>query len=307
MKILVTPRSLTKSGHPALERLKQAGYEVVFSAPGSSPTEEQLLALLPGCVGYLAGVEPVSGNVLDAAKGLRVISRNGTGIDNVDLEAAQRNHIRVCRAEGANARGVAELAFAHILAAVRSVSFSDGCLKKQDWQRRKGLELEGRTLGLVGCGRVGRLVAKFALAFDMKVLAYDPCLDASFRPSERFSYASLTEVLTQADLISLHCPANADGSALIGRQTIALMKKGVYIVNTARGGLLDDEAVLEALDAGLIAGVTIDAFESEPPKDWRLVQHDRVIATPHVGGFTDESVDRAVSVAVDNLLKALEA
>lgn len=305
MKILVTPRSLTKNGHPALDGFGKAGYEVVFSTPGGFPTEDELIKLLPGCVGYLAGVETVSAKVLAAAIDLRVIGRNGTGVDNVDLDAAKKKGLVICRAEGANARGVAELAFSHILASVRSIPFSDNCLKKGKWERRKGLELEGRTLGLVGCGKIGRMVAQFALAFGMKVLAYDLYPDKSFKPSGDFSYVTLNDIMTNADIISLHCPPKEDGLPLIDRHAVSIMKKGVYIINTARGGLMDDDAILEGLESGKIAGVGVDAFESEPPVDWRLAKHDRVVATPHVGGFTDESVDRAVSLSVENMLVAL--
>jgi len=306
VKILVTPRSLTRDGHPALEELTDAGYELVFSTPGCFPTEEELLKLLPGCAGYLAGVERISARVLDAAADLKVISRNGTGVDSIDLAAAERNGIRVLRAEGANARGVAELTFAHILALVRSVPLADGAMKAGKWERRKGVELEDRTLGIIGCGRIGRLVAEFAMALGMKVLAFDPYPSADFAPGGAFEYAGLEDVLSRADIISLHCPARADGAALIDRPAIAMMKNGVYIVNTARGGLLDREAVLEALESGRVAGVALDAFESEPPEDWRLVKDSRAVTTPHVGGYTAESVDRAVSAAVDNLLDALK-
>jgi len=306
MKILVTPRSVTKNGHPSLDALKDAGYEVVFSKPGCFPTEEELIELLPGCVGYLAGIEEISAKVLDSAKDLKVISRNGTGVDSVDLEAAERNGIRICRAEGTNARGVAELAFAHILSSVRSVSFSDSEMKNGRWTRRKGTEIEGKTLGLIGCGKIGQQVAAFAIAFGMKVMAFDPYPDNSFSILGEFEYCSLEELLTGADIISLHCPANPKGIPSIDKRAIGLMKDGVHIVNTARGSLLDDDAVLEALESGKIAGVTLDAFKSEPPEDWRLSQDARVTATPHIGGFTEESIAKVMTVAVDNLLSALK-
>ena len=162
-KILITPRSLTKEGHPALELLRKAGFQVITCTPGKSPEEEELLRLLPGCVGYLAGVEKVSARVLEAAKGLKVISRNGAGISNVDLEAARRLNIQVLPTPGANARGVAELTIGLILALLRSIPWSDGQLKAEAWSRRQGIELEGRTLGLVGCGDIGKLVVKMAL------------------------------------------------------------------------------------------------------------------------------------------------
>ena len=304
-KILVTPRSLTRGGHPALARLDEAGYEVVFCTPGVQPDEEELLRLLPDCVGYLAGVETISARVLAAAKQLKVIGRNGTGIDKIDLAAAEEHRITICRAVGANARGVAELALAAMLAVTRAIPFSDAALKAGAWERRKGIELEGRTLGLVGCGKIGKLVAGFALALGMDVLACDPFADDSFAPSDKFAYVEPARVLAYADVLSLHCPPPADGTALIDAEAIASMKQGVYIVNTARAELIDDTAVLDAIDAGHVAGLATDVYREEPPADRRLVESDRVIATPHVGGFTEESVTRAVEVAVDNMLAVL--
>jgi len=304
-KVLVTPRSVTSGGHPALAKLRDAGYEVVFPTPGRQPTEADLLRLLPGCVGYLAGVEEVSATVLEAAKGLRVISRNGVGVDNIDLAAARRLNITVCKAVGANARGVAELAMAHILSLARWVPFSDKCIKAGGWERRKGVELAGRTLGLVGCGNIGKLVAKFALGMDMKVLAYDVLPDRSFAPSPDFRFAPLDDVLAQSDVISLHCPALPDGKPLLDAAALAKTKHGVFLVNTARADLIDGQALAAALQSGQVAGAATDVFKTEPPTGDPLAASDRVVATPHIGGFTEESVDRAVHVAVDNLLAEL--
>lgn len=303
-KILVTPRSLTKKGHPALDALKEAGYEVVLSAPGEQPDEAQLLRLLPGCVAYLAGVERISPRVLEAAKELRVISRNGTGVDNIDLDAAKRLGITVCTAKGANAHGVAELTIGLIFALVRSIPFSDARLKSEQWQRREGIELVGRTLGLIGCGAVGKKVAVLASAIGMSVVAFDPWVDSAFAPAN-FRWAVRDDVYECSDIVSLHCPAPADGRPIFDRDAIARMKKGVYLVNTARGVLLDEEAVLEGLASGQIAGAALDVFAQEPPRDYRLVKHERVIATPHVGGYTIESVQRSAQEAVDNILKSL--
>ena len=167
-KILVTPRSLTKEGDPALDLITGEGFEIVYSTPGTLPQENELIKLLPGCVGYLAGVEPITAAVLESAVDLKVISRNGTGINTIDLEAAQRLNIEVLRAEGANARGVAELTLGVILSLIRSIPFSDAGMKRERWERRKGLELQGRTLGLIGCGKIGQLVCRLALAFGME-------------------------------------------------------------------------------------------------------------------------------------------
>jgi phosphoglycerate dehydrogenase-like enzyme len=305
--ILITPRSLTAAGHPALARLQDAGYELVFTTPGQQPTTAELLQVLPGCVGYLAGVEEVDARVLEAARGLRVISRNGVGTNNLDLKAARRLGITVCTTPGANARGVAELAMAHLLALARWVPFSDHGLKAGGWQRRQGMEVHGKTLGLIGCGHVGRLVARFALGMDMKVLAYDVMPDTTFAPSTDFRFVPLADVLSQSDVISLHCPALDDGRALIDAAALATMKQGVFLINTARAELIDAAALAAALQCGKVAGAAVDVFRSEPPTGDPLVACDRVVATPHIGGFTGESVDRAVEMAVDNLLQVLNA
>jgi D-3-phosphoglycerate dehydrogenase / 2-oxoglutarate reductase len=305
-KVIVTPRSLSKGGHPLLSRITAAGYELIFPSPGAQPTEPQLAAVIGDAVGYLAGVEKVSATLLAKAARLKVISRNGTGVDNVDLSAAEARGILVRRAEGANARGVAELAFGHILAAARGIAFADAEVKAGRFTREKGFELEGRTLGLVGCGKIGKLVARFALSFDMKVLAYDPYPDASFAPSPAFSYAPLEAVLKGAHVISLHCPPPKGGKALLDADLLATLRKGAVVVNTAREGLVDEEAMAKALKEKRVAAYTLDAFDKEPPDDLGFVRTRGVLATPHLGGFTDESVDRATEVAVVNLLQSLE-
>jgi D-3-phosphoglycerate dehydrogenase / 2-oxoglutarate reductase len=305
-KILVTPRSVTRDGHPSLQRLAAAGFEVVFCTAGKSPGADELRKLLPGCVGWLAGVEPVTDDVLAAAPDLRVISRNGVGVDSIDLAAAARRGIAVKKAVGSNARGVAELALAHLLALSRWVTFSDAAIKRGGWERRKGFELAGRTLGIVGCGHIGRIVARLALAFDMRVLGYDLYPDPNFAPSPQFRYAPLAEVFERADVITLHCPALPESKPLIDAAALAAMKRGVCLINTARADLVDNAALLAALASGQVAGVATDVFKTEPPGDDPLARHDRVISTPHLGGFTDESVDRAMEMAVDNLLAELK-
>ena len=307
-KILVTPRSITAAGgHPALDALTEAGYELVFSTAGKQPGEDQLIELLPGCAGYLAGVERISAKALRAATQLKVISRNGTGTDAVDLEAAERLGICVCRAEGANARGVAELTIAMIFALARNIPAHSRAIKAGRWERHKGIELRGKVLGLVGCGKIGQLVAEAAVALGMEVLAHDLYPAETFAPSERFRFAPLDEVFERSDIISLHCPPPADGKPIVDVDALAKMRHGVLLVNTARAGLVDAGALHAALESGRVAGAALDVFETEPPAEHPLLAHERVIATPHIGAFTRESVDRAVQVAVDNLLQQLQA
>ena len=303
-RILVTPRSVTRNGHSSLQKLRDAGYEVILSKPGLMPGENDLVELLQGCVGYIAGVEPVSAMVLERAKDLRAISRNGTGADAIDLAAAEQLGIHVLRAHGTNARGVAELTMALVLALARSITATDRSLKSGKWERHPGIELDGKTLGLVGCGQIGRLVTGFATAFGMRVLAYDPVPGWDGAP-KGFSYSDLAGVYRSADVLSLHCPLPPGGKALLDAEKLGALKKGVHIINTARAGLLDADALLDALASGHVAGVGLDVFVEEPPADRRLLEHPLVIASPHIGGFTPESIDRAMNQAVDNLLDAL--
>jgi D-3-phosphoglycerate dehydrogenase / 2-oxoglutarate reductase len=306
-RILVTPRSLTRDGDPALDALRKAGYEVVMCAPGKSPDEAELFTLVPGCIGWLAGVEKITDAVLGHANLLKAISRNGTGVDSIDLAACKRRGVAVLRADGANARGVAELTIALMLALLRSVPASDARMKAGGWERRQGTELEGRTLGVVGTGRVGKLVTRFAAAMDMQVLGFDAFPDAPWAGSAGLRYVAVEELLEASDIVTLHCPHTPGEEPLIDGNALARMKRGASLINTARAGLVDDNAVLAALQGGSLAGYAVDAYDKEPPGASPLLCHERVIATPHVGAYTAESVSRATRAAVENLLGALGA
>ena len=304
-RILVTPRSLTRNPDPALQLLVDDGYELVFSRPGETPDETTLLRLLPGCVGWLVGVEPVSPRVLEAAPGLRAISRNGTGADNLPLETVRRLGIQMLRANGANARGVAELAIGLILASLRHVPEQSAALKAGSWHRQSGIEIESRTLGLIGCGAVGRLVARFALALDARVRVFDPYPDMAFTPPGDFAWASFDQVLEDAEMLSLHCPMPPDGRAVLDEAAIGRLRPGCHVVNTARAALVDEAAMLAALERDQVRAYATDVFAAEPPALSPLLTHPRVIATPHIGALTAESVRRATLAAVENLRRAL--
>jgi phosphoglycerate dehydrogenase-like enzyme len=178
-------------------------------------------------------------------------------------------------------------------------------MKAGGWERKQGAELEGRTLGVIGTGRIGRLVTRFALALDMKVVGHDAYPDSGYAPSG-FSYTRLEDLLAQADIVTLHCPHAPGEKPLIDRQSLALMKKDARLINTARAGLVEDAAVLEALNGGTLGGYAVDAYDKEPPDASPLLAHERVISTAHIGAYTAESVSKATRAAVDNLLGALK-
>ncbi len=272
----------------------------------AQPSESRLLELLPGCVGYLAGVETISARVIDGASDLKVISRNGTGVDSIDLAACERRGIRVVKAEGANARGVVELTMALLLDLARRVSPSDAALGSGAWEPRMGFELEEKVLGIVGCGKIGQLVARMAIAMGMGVLAFDLYPDRSLGSLPGFRFAPLEELLREAAAVTLHCPPPGDGKPLIDAKAIAGMRRGAILVNTARAELVDEEAALRALGEGQLGGFATDVHRIEPPGRTVLLASDKVVATPHIGGYTEESVERAIKAAVDNLLSALQ-
>ncbi|WP_136443743.1 phosphoglycerate dehydrogenase [Pacificoceanicola onchidii] len=302
-KIAITPRSLSQAGHPALSNLTDAGFELVYPNPGKTPSETDLLDVIPDCVGWLAGVEPISRKVLDAAGGLRVISRNGSGVDNINLADAEARGIKVERIIGANARSVAELAVALLMAATRHIPWSDAHLRSGDWQRRVGFELKGRTLGVVGCGAIGRQVSEMALGLGMNVIGYDPFPNNDFAPAG-FRFGALDDIWRSADAVTFHCPPS--DTPILDSGVIEALQPGTIIVNTARAGLIDDIAMLDGLKSGQVGCLATDVFHSEPPEMTPLLAHDRVILMPHAGGLTAESVERATRGAVDNILKVLE-
>jgi D-3-phosphoglycerate dehydrogenase / 2-oxoglutarate reductase len=301
-RVLVTPRSLTNSDHPAFGSLRQAGWEIVLGPKGRLPEEPELCGLVRGCLGWIAGVEPVTAKVLAAADALKVISRNGSGVDNIPVvEAAQRG-ITVLRATGANAQGVAELTLGLALAAARGIHLADRGLKEGVWSRSMGTELNGRRVAVVGYGRIGQAVARLFAAFGSIVSVIEP-LEVATEP---FSRVKLEDAIREADLITLHCPPAADGSPLLTKALLSQVRPGLMLINTARRALVDEEGLLQQIESGRIAAYCSDVFDHADGSPAKLIAHPRVIATSHLGAFTRESVDRAALEAVQNLLAFFE-
>lgn len=304
--ILITPRSLSKGGHPALSALTEKGYGLLMPTPGETPDEKALLAAVPGCVGWLAGVEPVSETVIAAAHRLRVISRNGTGVDNLPLHALEARQIRVFRAEGTNARGVAELSLGLTFTGLRHIVWTHEGIRNGAWPRSLGREIAGARVAVIGLGAIGATYARMCRDLGAEVACYDP-----FAPPDRLSgpgifRVGLEDALNDAAVVSLHAPMPADGKPILTAGRIASLAAGAVVVNTARSGLVDADALLAALEAGHLGCYATDVFDTEPPAPSPLSAHPRVVLTSHIGGFTDASVERSTVRAVENLLKALE-
>src|SRR4051812_21363519 len=243
----------------------------------------------------------VTASVMASAPRLRVVARAGTGVDNVDVPAASDRGIVVMNAAGANSVSVAEHTFALILALARAVPAADASMKKGVWDKKRltGMELRGKTLGIVGFGRIGREVAARGRAFGMEIVAYDPFIAARAADAAGVPLLSLDGLLQRADFITLHVPALDETRHMINATTLARCRKGVRIVNTARGELIDEAALADAIESGHVGGAGLDVFEVEPPKAHRLQSLPQVVATPHIAASTTEAQEQVgVEIAV---------
>lgn len=303
--ILVTPRSLTdasEEGNRELRRLRDVGYDLIFSPPGRIPTEAELRELVPGISGWIAGVEPITAEIMDAANDLRVIARNGAGIDNIDLSAAEAKHITVTRAAGANAQGVAELTLALALTCLRNIPWAAAAVRAGQWVRWPARELADVTVGVVGLGAIGQKVAAMFSALGARVVGFDP-----FASSPSIELMTLEQLLEHSDVVTFHAPPPENGLPLLDSTRILLLRAGAIVINTARASLVDADAMLVALNEEQLSAYAVDAFASEPPELTPLLLHPRVVATPHLGAFTTASINRATSAAVTSIIDTLGA
>ncbi len=253
------------------------------------------------------GRTKVTPAVFDAAKKLKVVGRAGVGVDNIDLTAAKAHGVTVVNSPVATTVAVAELTMALMLNAVREVARADASLKAGKWLKKEfeGAELSGKTLGVIGFGRIGAAVAKRAAAFDMAVFGYDPMVPADEILKRGGSPVSLDELLKRSDMITMHLPLTDDTRCMINQDAFAKMKQGVYLICAARGGVIDESALLESLNNGKVAGAALDVFAAEPPGLTDLVAHPRVVCTPHIGAQTVEAQHRAANDIAEEVVAAL--
>jgi D-3-phosphoglycerate dehydrogenase len=274
----------------------------------SGITPAELLEAVVGCEALIVRSRTrVTGDVLAAAARLKVVGRAGVGVDNIDLEAAAKRGVAVVNSPQATTLAVAEHALGLMLALARMIPRADAAMKAGEWIKKEleGIELSGKTLGIVGVGNIGAAVARRAAALGMAVIGYDPLLPAEAIQQRGAEPVTLEELYTRADFISLHLPLTAETRGMLSGPVFEKMKPGVRLVCTARGGLIDEGALLNALETGRVAGAGLDVFSQEPPGVTRLVVHPRVIATPHIAAQTAEAQQRAAVDIAHEVLAAL--
>lgn len=285
----------------AVERFRSLGYEVVEKHYEPEELEEQIKEF---DVVVVRSATKIRQPIIDAALKtgrLKLIIRGGVGIDNIDHEYAEARGITVENTPNASSASVAELTIGHMFSLARNIYIANHTMRCGKWNKKsyEGIELAGKTLGLVGFGRIARETAKKASALGMKVIYTKSCAAEGFEDQ----YVTLDELLAGSDFISLHMPCLKDKSPLIGKEQIAKMKDGVYIINTARGELINEEELLDALDSGKVAGAALDVFAEEPTKNERLYTHDKVSLTPHLGASTLEAQKRIGDEVIQIVLK----
>lgn len=304
MKILITD----KTENEVIQQLKNAGHDVTFNE--MDPTT--LLNEIPKYDALMVrGRTKVTTDIVNAgARGkLKVIGRAGVGVDNIDINAAAKNGIKVVNAPTGSTISVAELAFTHMLSLARSLPKSDVSMKKGEWLKKqlKGIELNEKTLGLIGSGNIAQHMAKIAQGFGMNVLVYSPHCDNKKAKMMKATCEDLDGLMKKSDFISLHIPHNKDTHYLLDKKRLSLMKNTAYLINCARGGVVDENALYEFLKDGKIAGAATDVFETEPPaRDNKLLTLDNVILTPHIGASTKEAQLRAGKICAEQMLKVLD-
>lgn len=303
-KVLIIFRSVLDSPGEHLKMLRDAGLEIITPGNQRPLTAEELIPLVGDVEAIIAGVDEINAEVLAKAPKLKIVSRFGVGYDSVDLVAATELGIVVTTTPGCNHVSVAELALGLMISLARRIPQLYVDTRAGGWSTYRGIELWQRTLGIVGLGRIGKAVATRAKGLEMEVVAYDIAPDVAFAREHGVDLVSLEELLQRSDFVTLHCPALAGAKPVIGAEQLRMMKPTAFLVNTARGAIVDEEALYQALVEGWIAGAGLDVFRKEPPGPHPLLTLDNVIATPHIGGTRDSGV-RASRLAVENVLQVL--
>jgi D-3-phosphoglycerate dehydrogenase len=286
-------------------RLREQGYEIEMFSGAGGMSEDELVQHIAQFDALIVGLDPIGRAMMAAGDRLKVVSRFGIGLDSVDVQAATELGIVVTNTPGASKVAVAELSIGLMFSLVRQLPQHHAWTKAGKWERRLGVELFGKTLGVMGLGNIGKEVARRAVSLGMRVVAFDPFWDDQFADKWGIERLSKEQVLREADIVTLHLPMMPETAGFIGAEELEMMKPGAMVVNAARGGLVDGDALHDALAAGHLGGAAMDVFVEEPPKPSPLLQLENVILSPHLGGETEEAHENLGRMATDNAIAVL--
>lgn len=305
MRILTSPSSFGQISPEPFNILEKNDFQIINNPFGRKLTEDEVIDLAKDCIGIVAGVEPLTAKVMDALPKLKCISRVGVGMDNVDLEYAKLKGIKVVNTPDGPTRSVAEFTLAMTLALLRKIPQADAAIKNNIWEKQTGNLIYNKTVGIIGLGRIGRMVAELFRGIGNHVIGYDLYSDKEWANNEGVQLKSFEEVVKQADILTLHVPGNKDKTSIIGNKEINQMKDGAFLINLSRGGTVDEEALYRALKSNKLSGAGIDVFSQEP-YDGPLCQLENVILTPHIGSYAKEGKLKMEIDAVNNLIETLK-
>jgi len=305
-KVLITPRSFEHIKDKFLELLKDAEIEVVMNPYGRVIKEDEMVELIKDMDGIIVGIDPITKRVIYNASKLKVISKYGVGVDNIDLESVKERNIVVTNTPNANSNAVAELTVGLIISVLRNIPLSDRRVREKKWDRFIGYELYGKTLGVIGTGSIGKRVIKLLKGFDLNILCYDKFPDYEWAEKENIKYVNFDELLKRSDIITIHIPLTEETRHLISERELSLMKKTAVIINTSRGGIINERDLYKFLKEGKIYGAGLDVLEDEPPQNSPLIELDNVVITSHIGAHTQESIENMAFMAIDNLISVLK-
>lgn len=305
MKVLASPSSIGQIDLKPFELLESNGYEVVKNPYRRKLTEEETIALAKDCVGIVAGVENLNSTVIDALPLLKCISRVGVGMDSVDIPYAESKGIIVKNTPDGPTRAVAEFTLGLTLSLLRKIPNAHLDLKNKIWKKQTGSLLLGKKVGVLGLGRIGKMVAESFRALGNPVCGFDPFPNLEWANQKDVEIVGFDELLSTCDILTIHVPGNNDGSSILGKDQLALLKRESFVINVSRGGVIDEDALYDALEAEQITAVAIDVFSNEP-YDGKLCSLDNVILTPHIGSYAKEGKLKMETDAVQNLIDALK-
>lgn len=299
-KVLITNASYGMYSSEPMKRFHDAGFTVTWIKGAS---RQQILEAIPEMDALLVGVEPADAEIIAAGKNLKVISKHGVGIDNIDVAAAESRGIKVTNTPGANSDAVADFTFGLLLDAARGITFGDRSLRAGQWPRISGASVYGKTLGIIGLGAIGRGVALRAKGFQMRLLGYDVFWNEAFAQEHGIQRVSLEQIYRESDFITIHAALTNETRNMITMDQLRMMKPSVILVNAARGSIVNEADLYTALSTGIIQGAALDAFSVEPAKDLPLFQLDNVVVTPHLGAFSKDAMTQMSIMATENIIQ----
>jgi len=306
MKILITPRSFASISKKPMEMLEEKGYEIIKNETGKPLNNKEISLLIEDVDGIIIGIDGLNAGVIKQAHNLKVISKYGVGVDNIDIEAATTQGILVTNTPKANIDAVADLTFALMLALARRIPEADRETKAGNWKKFIGISVWRKKLGVIGLGKIGRQVVKRARGFEMEILCYDIIQDEEFARQFDVRYIDLETLLKESDYITIHTPLNNATKGMIGYKELEMINENAFLINTSRGGIIDEKALYNTLKNNKIKGAALDSYKEEPPEKSPLVELKNIIMTSHNGAYTKEAINNMGIQAAQNLIDVLE-